>query len=208
MTQDLRLALDAPRVLTEAVQDRLVANGGALGEWVPSSPAAGAVISKGPVTQPSYAFGNANVWARGYDQFGSASASTSIGAVGYGINRAAPLIGGIDWRLGNNIVTGVATTYVASSASFKDGSRTNLSSYQGAIYAGWAAGPWYALGSAVVSFNDFGTSRLSRLSASPAMRPRSRPDRAIKATRRRATIGCFPRAARASASRLTRRSIT
>jgi outer membrane autotransporter protein len=44
--------------------------------------------------------------------------------------------------------------------AFKDGSRTNLSSYQGAIYAGWAGGPWYALGSAVVSFNDFGTSRL------------------------------------------------
>ena len=80
--------------------------------------------------------------------------------MGYGINRAAPLIGGIDWRLGNGIVTGVAATYVASSASFKDGSRTNLSSYQGAIYAGWSGGPWYALGSAVVSFNDFGTSRL------------------------------------------------
>ena len=57
-------------------------------------------------------------------------------------------------------MTGVAATYVASSASFKDGSRTNLSSYQGAIYAGWAGGPWYALGSAVVSFNDLGTSRL------------------------------------------------
>ncbi len=57
-------------------------------------------------------------------------------------------------------MTGVAATYVASSASFKDGSRTNLNSYQGAIYAGWAAAPWYALGSAVVSFNDFGTSRL------------------------------------------------
>jgi outer membrane autotransporter protein len=153
LTQDLRLALDAPRVLTEAVQDRLVANGGALGEWsLPGAPSAGA-----PSPLP---IGHASVWARGYDQFGSAAASASIGAVGYGINRAAPLIGGIDWRLGNDIVTGVAATYVASSASFKDGSRTNLSSYQGAIYAGWAGGPWYALGSAVVSFNDFGTSRL------------------------------------------------
>jgi outer membrane autotransporter protein len=153
LTQDLRLALDAPRVLTEAVQDRLVADGGALGEGsLTGAPSAGAASTL-PV-------GRASVWARGYDQFGSASASASIGAVGYGINRAAPLIGGIDWRLGNGIVTGVAATYVASSASFKDGSRTNLSSYQGAAYAGWAGGPWYALGSAVVSFNDFGTSRL------------------------------------------------
>ncbi len=32
LTQDARLGLDAPRVLTQAVQDRLVASGGALGE--------------------------------------------------------------------------------------------------------------------------------------------------------------------------------
>ena len=32
LTQSLRLGLDAPRVLTQAVQDRLVASGGALGE--------------------------------------------------------------------------------------------------------------------------------------------------------------------------------
>ncbi|HEV3247477.1 MAG TPA: hypothetical protein VG124_09770 [Beijerinckiaceae bacterium] len=71
------------------VQDRLVANGGALGEWsLPGAPSAGAA-SPLPI-------GHANVWARGYDQFGSASASAAIGAVGYGINRAAPLIGGID----------------------------------------------------------------------------------------------------------------
>src|SRR5580692_2927825 len=73
---------------------------------------------------------------------------------------AAPLIGGVDWRFDNGIVAGIAATYVATSASFKDGSRTNVSSYQGAAYAGWAGGPWYASGSAVVSFNDFGTSRL------------------------------------------------
>jgi outer membrane autotransporter protein len=35
-----------------------------------------------------------------------------------------------------------------------------VSSYQGAAYAGWAGGLWYALGSVVASFNDFGTSRL------------------------------------------------
>ena len=76
------------------------------------------------------------------------------------MNRAAPFIGGVDWRFDHGIVAGVAATYVASSASFKDGSRTNVSSYQGAAYAGWAGGPWYGLGSAVVSFNDFSTSRL------------------------------------------------
>ena len=47
-----------------------------------------------------------------------------------------------------------------SSASFKDGSRTNVSSYQGAAYAGWAGGPSYGSASAVVSFNNFSTSRL------------------------------------------------
>ncbi|MBV9138554.1 MAG: autotransporter domain-containing protein, partial [Hyphomicrobiales bacterium] len=155
LTQDARLSLDAPRVLTEAVQDRLVANGGALGEWAPTgTPGA---LSKGPA---SFAFGNADVWARGFDQFGSATDSAASAGVGYDVNRASPFIAGVDWRLDNGIVAGVAATYVATSARFKDGSSTNVNSYQGAAYAGWAAGPWYALGSAVVSFNDFGTSRL------------------------------------------------
>ncbi len=159
LTQDARLGLDAPRVLTEAIQDRLVANGGALGEWAPTPPSA-AAVSKGPVSQPSFSFGNANLWARGADQFGSATASPSSAGVGYDINRAAPLIAGIDWRFDNDLVAGVAATYVATSAKFKDGSSTNVSSYQGAAYAGWAGGPWYALASVVASFNDFGTSRL------------------------------------------------
>ncbi|MBV8426424.1 MAG: autotransporter outer membrane beta-barrel domain-containing protein [Hyphomicrobiales bacterium] len=151
LTQDWRLGLDAPRVLTQAVQDRLVANGGALGEEAPD------VLRKGPA---SFSFGNAQVWARGFDQFGSATASAASAGVGYNINRAAPFIAGVDWRLDNNIMAGVAATYVATSARFKDGSSTNVSSYQGAVYAGWAGGPWYALGSVVLSFNDFSTSRL------------------------------------------------
>ena len=150
LTQDGRLSLDAPRVLTQAVQDRLVASGGALGEG-----AADGAAQKGVA---GFSFGNANIWARGADQFGSATASGA--GVGYDVNRAAPLIAGVDWRLDNGIVAGVAATYVATSAKFKDGSSTNMSSYQGAAYAGWAGGPWYALGSAVVSFNEFGTARL------------------------------------------------
>jgi outer membrane autotransporter protein len=149
LTQSLQLGLDAPRVLTGAVQDRLVANGGALGE--------ASANAKGVA---GFSFGNANIWARGADQFGSATAPASGAGIGYDINRAAPFIAGVDWRLDNGIVTGVAATYVATSAKFKDGSSTNVSSYQGAAYAGWAGGPWYALGSAVVSFNDFGASRL------------------------------------------------
>ena len=155
LTQSLRLGLDAPRVLTQAVQDRLVANGGALGEGAPGG--AASAVAKGAA---GFSFGNANIWARGADQFGTATAPASSAGVGYDINRAAPLIAGVDWRLDNGIVAGVAATYVATSASFKDGSRTNVSSYQGAAYAGWAGGPWYALGSVVASFNDFGTSRL------------------------------------------------
>jgi outer membrane autotransporter protein len=155
LTQDGRLGLDAPRVLTEAVQDRLVANGGALGEW--GAVGAASASANGAA---GFSFGNANMWARGADQFGTATASAASTGTGYDINRAAPLIAGIDWRLDNGIVTGVAATYVATSAKFKDGSSTNVSSYQGAAYAGWAGGPWYALGSVVASFNEFGTSRL------------------------------------------------
>jgi outer membrane autotransporter protein len=147
LTQSLQLGLDASRVLTGAVQDRLIASGGALGE--------ASANAKGVA---GFSFGNANIWARGADQFGSASGTGA--APGYDINRAAPFIAGIDWRLDNGIVTGVAATYVATSAKFKDGSSTDVNSYQGAAYAGWAGGPWYALGSAVVSFNDLGTSRL------------------------------------------------
>jgi hypothetical protein len=73
--QNLRLGLDAPRVLTEAIQDRLIANGGALGEgWSASATAKGAA---------SFAAGSANVWARGYDQFGSGSAPSSSPSVGF-----------------------------------------------------------------------------------------------------------------------------
>jgi outer membrane autotransporter protein len=150
LTQDGRLGLDAPRVLTEAVQDRLVANGGALGQDA----------SAGPKAVAGFSFGNANVWARGADQFGSATAQAASASVGYDINRAAPIIAGIDWRLDNGVVAGVAATYVATSAKFKDGSSTNVNSYQGAVYAGWAGGPWYAAGSLVASFNEFGTARL------------------------------------------------
>ena len=150
LTQDLALGLDAPPLLTGAVQDRLIASGGVLGE----DAAAGAKGVAG------FSFGNANVWARGADQFGSATAHAASASVGYDINRAAPFIAGVDWRLDNGIVAGVAATYVATSAKFKDGSSTNVSSYQGAAYAGWTGGPWYALASAVVGFNDFGTSRL------------------------------------------------
>jgi subtilase-type serine protease len=150
LTQSLRLGLDAPQVLGQAVQDRLVASGGVLGEGAWEGAASGNANAT-PIGHP-------NLWVRGADQFGSASGTGA--APGYGVNRAAPLIGGVDWRFDHGIVAGVAATYVASSASFKDGSRTNVSSYQGAAYAGWAGGPWYGLGSAVVSFNDFSTSRL------------------------------------------------
>ena len=89
-------------------------------------------------------------------------------------------------------VSGVAATYMASSAKFKDGSSTNVSSYQGAAYAGWAGGPWYALGSVVASFNDFsaprGFSRPSGFRATPPRHPRAR---AIRAMRKADTIGCF-----------------
>jgi outer membrane autotransporter protein len=151
LTQSLRLGLDAPQVLGQAVQDRLVASGGALGEGAAGGAGNTSAASVTPIGHP-------NLWVRGADQFGSASGTGA--APGYDVNRAAPLIGGVDWRFDNGIVAGIAATYVASSASFKDGSRTNVSSYQGAAYAGWAGGPWYTLGSAVVSFNDFSASRL------------------------------------------------
>ena len=150
LTQSSQLGLDAPRLLTGAVQDRLISSGGALGEDA----------SAGAKGVAGFSFGNANIWARGADQFGSATAQAASASVGYDINRAAPFIAGVDWRLDNGIVAGVAATYVATSAKFKDGSSTNVSSYQGAAYAGWTGGPWYALASAVVSFIDFGTARL------------------------------------------------
>ena len=154
LTQNLRLGLDAPLVLEQAVQDRLVASGGVLGEDSWSGNGAKAPGLGAP------AIGHANLWVRGFDQFGTATAPASSSGVGYNVNRAAPLIGGVDWRLDNGFVFGAAATYVATSAAFKDGSRTNVSSYQGAAYAGWAGGPWYATGTAVASFNDFATARL------------------------------------------------
>ena len=104
-------------MLTEAVQDRLVANGGALGEGAPA--ARRRPSQRAPA---GYSFGNANVWARGADRSdGHGSGATRIGLRHQ--PRGAP-IAGIAWRLDNGIVAGVAATYVATSAKFKDGSRT------------------------------------------------------------------------------------
>ena len=150
LTQDLRLGLDAPQVLTQAVQDRLVASGGVLENGQPRVP------TSGRVTRAAAPVGELDFWGRGYDQFGSVAGGAGLG---YDVNRAAPLIGGFDWRFGNGVVVGLAGTYVENTASFKDGSHTTGSSYQGAAYAGWAGGPWYALGSAVVSINNFSTTR-------------------------------------------------
>ncbi|MBW0004724.1 MAG: autotransporter domain-containing protein [Hyphomicrobiales bacterium] len=149
LTQDLRLGLDAPQVLTQAVQDRLIASGGVLGDGPPNA------AGNRRYTRAAAQVGELDFWARGFDQFGSASGT----GTGYDVNRAAPLIGGFDWRFGNGIVVGLAGTYVESTASFKDGTHTTGSSYQGAAYAGWAGGPWYALGSGVVSINNFATTR-------------------------------------------------
>jgi len=149
LTQDLRLGLDAPQVLTQAIQDRLVASGGVLGDGQPNAAAARRT------TRAAAPVGELDFWARGYDQFASASGA----GTGYDVNRAAPLIGGFDWRFGNGVVLGLAGTYVESTASFKDGSHTTGSSYQGAAYAGWTGGPWYALASGVVSINNFSTTR-------------------------------------------------
>jgi outer membrane autotransporter protein len=164
LTQDGRLGLDAPRVLKQAVQDRLVASGGVLGEdnWTGD----GAKAPGLGLTAPS-SIGHPDAWVRGFDQFGTATAQAASAGVGYDVNRAAPLIGGVDWRLDNGFVVGAAATYVATSAKFKDGSSTNVNSYQGAAYTGWAGGPWYALGSVVASFNDFGTARLLTPSGLP-----------------------------------------
>ena len=148
VTQDARLGLDAPRVLTQAVQDRLIANGGLLGE---GSAASGTTAT--PIGHP-------DLWARGFDQFGTATASASSTGIGYNINRAAPLIGGVDWRLDNGIVTGIAATYVATSAAFKDGSRTDVNVLPRRGLRRLGRRFLYALGSIVASFNDFGTARL------------------------------------------------
>ena len=136
LTQSLRLGLDAPQVSTQAVQDRLVASGGVLGEGARQG-AAPATRTRRPSAIPISGCAA---------PISSAAPRARAQRVGYDVNRAAPFIGGVDWRFDNGIVAGVAATYVASSASFKDGSRTNVSSYQGAAYAGWAGGPWYALG--------------------------------------------------------------
>ena len=86
--------------------------------------------------------------------------------MGYDINRAAPLIAGVDRRLDNGIVAGVAATYVATSVSFKDGTRTECELEPGRRLrrlGGWAV---VALGSVVASFNDF--AHLAALTARPS----------------------------------------
>ena len=105
-----------------------------------------------------FSFGNANIWARGADQFGSASGTGAGARLRHQPRRALHRRHRLAPRQQHR--RGCRGDLRGDLGEFKDGSSTNVSSYQGAAYAGWAGGPWYALGSAVVSFNDFGTSRL------------------------------------------------
>jgi len=149
LTQSLRFGLDAQRTLIGSVQDRLVIGedydgGGALGDGSP--------LANGQLQKPE----RGNVWARAYGVVGNASASE--GAPSYSTN-AAGFIVGADWKAAPNFLIGVAANYAASSLDFADGGRTNVASYQGAIYTGWNSGPWYATGIAALGVNAFGTSR-------------------------------------------------
>ncbi|MBV8450032.1 MAG: autotransporter domain-containing protein [Hyphomicrobiales bacterium] len=149
LTQSLRFGLDAQRTLIGSVQDRLVIGedydgGVALGDGSP--------LANGQLQKPD----RGNVWARAYGVVGNASASE--GAPSYSTN-AAGFIVGADWKAAPNFLIGVAANYAASSLDFADGGRTNVASYQGAIYTGWNSGPWYATGIAALGVNAFGTSR-------------------------------------------------
>jgi outer membrane autotransporter protein len=74
-----------------------------------------------------------------------------------GRSRRVPA--GADTWLNKTLVVGVAAGYTNTNANFADGSLTTLNSYQGAAYAGWRQGPWYATASAGASVNNFTSTR-------------------------------------------------
>ena len=160
LTQNLRFGLEAPAVLVETVQNRLVAASGAdTGATLASlSPAQQIAGGSGVLTDggDGAASAKGGVWARAFGLFGSAPASGP--AVSYQENREGVILGA-DWRVGEGVVLGLAGTYATTTAYFADASRTNVHSYEGAVYAGWSGGPWYATGLAGLGANSYATTR-------------------------------------------------
>ena len=155
-----RLGLDAPQVLTQAVQDRLVASGGVLTDGRRTPRLRGAARGAQPRSEN---------WISGRAAMTSSAAPRARAQVTCKSRR--PAHRRLRCASATASYVGLAGTYVESTASFKDGSHTTESSYQGAAYAGWAGGPWYALGSGVVSINNFATTRQLASFGSPAPYP-------------------------------------
>lgn len=155
-TVNLTLALETPDIFIFDVENHLL-----LGAAPSGGQFASAGLADGQVAQGGL-LGNfdslqTGAWARGYGVFGNASAT--IGNSPFDSTRAG-IIAGVDWRVGNDAVIGAAFNYGHDSVNFTDGTgNTALNSYQGAIYGGWRADPWYATGVASAGWNDYQTTR-------------------------------------------------
>ncbi|HLJ62875.1 MAG TPA: autotransporter outer membrane beta-barrel domain-containing protein, partial [Stellaceae bacterium] len=151
LTQSLRFGLEAPEVLRDSIQHRLVEgvtyDGGGIATANLSDPGH-AIAGGGAVANDPRSPGG--LWARGYGVLGSSSPFES---------RRAGLVAGGDWHLNDQVVIGLALDYDHTEARFADAAVTRLDAYQGAGYLGWAAGPWYASGLAGAGIDQFSTSR-------------------------------------------------
>jgi len=165
LTQTLRLGLDAPLVLTQTVRDRLVAGAAYDGGGIATASLAGAahqiaggagILSDGATTDRGGATDREGVWARGFGSIGQADALGASPA--YQTDRLG-LLAGVDWRALPELVLGVAGGYTDSEASFSEGSRLSVNSYDGLLYAGWSPGALYVTGSAGGGINDDRTTR-------------------------------------------------
>ncbi|HLJ64596.1 MAG TPA: autotransporter outer membrane beta-barrel domain-containing protein, partial [Stellaceae bacterium] len=152
LTQDLRFGLEAPLVMEESIQHRLVSgglyDGGGVGAASLSDP--GHQVAGGIGVPDGDEAGRGNLWARGYGVLGDSSP--------FETRRVGVLVGG-DWRLDDHLVIGLALDYDHTDARFSDASSTKLDAYQGAAYAGWDEGPWYATALAGAGINEFSTTR-------------------------------------------------
>jgi outer membrane autotransporter protein len=147
LTQSLRLGLGSSRALIDTVQDRLV-----IGADYDGGLALGATTPNGEIQKPE----RGGVWARGYGAIGNAPAS---GAASSYQTNGLGVIAGADWLLTPDWLVGVAGNYANTSVDFADASHTNVGTYQGAIYSGLSAGPWYATGLAGFGVNNYNTTR-------------------------------------------------
>jgi outer membrane autotransporter protein len=98
----------------------------------------------------------ASVWARGIGSFGTLDGDAE--APGYDRTTGAVVLG-IDYRIDEAFLIGLAGAYAYSSFDFDDGDQGDINSFQIGLFGSWDSGTFYVDGLVSYAFQSYDTER-------------------------------------------------